>query len=252
MNNLSRLHSGRGLARIGVVVPMSNSNLEPDMYSMLPNGVTVHFVRAGGYDLDKVPDSEQMRQFAEGALDEILQPLVAVRPHILVYGCTSATLSHGPAYDQNFVQRMEAIADTPSVTAAGALVETLKDLGLNKVDFASPYTEQLNKEGADFLAQSGMVIENINYVGSDLGNYGQSELSPEEILKLGREANSEGSEAVVMSCTDMRALEVVDILESEINKPVVTSNLALIYVALKRLGLYTKLPGRVGQMFKEN
>ena len=250
MNDKSRLNAGRGLARIGVVVPMSNSNLEPDMYSVLPQGVTVHFARAGGYDLDKVPDSEQMRKFAEGALEDILQPLVAVRPHILLYGCTSATLSHGPAYDHQFVNRMENLSGIPSITAAGALVEALTDLGLSKVDFASPYTEELNREGADFLAQSGMEIKNINYVGSDLGNYGQSELTPEQVFALGFEANSDDSEAIVMSCTDMRAMEVVDDLEKKINKPVVTSNLALMYVALKRLNLFTELPGQLGLLLK--
>ena len=185
------------------------------------------------------------------APEEILQPLTAVRPHILLYGCTSATLSHGPQYDHDFSQRMEDLSGVPAVTAAGALVETLRDLGISKVDFASPYTEELNKEGADFLSQSGMEIMNINYVGSDLGNYGQSELTPDEVFKLGQSANSNDSEGIVLSCTDMRALEVVDRLESEVDKPVVTSNLAMMYVALKKLNLKADLPGQVGILLNE-
>ena len=47
----------RGRARIGLVVPVSNSNLEPDMTMMRPGGVSLHVMRAGGYDLEEVPDS---------------------------------------------------------------------------------------------------------------------------------------------------------------------------------------------------
>jgi len=72
MNNYSTTnsfeHSGwsesRGRARIGVVVPFSNTNLEPDMMMLRPLGVSLHFARANGYDLDEVPDSNQMRKFA--------------------------------------------------------------------------------------------------------------------------------------------------------------------------------------------
>ena len=95
------------LHRIGVVVPVSNVNLEPDMQLLAPAGVTVHFARAGGYDLDAVPDSEQMRGFALASLDQIIEDLSAVRPHVIAYGCTSATLAHGPAFDRQFCDEIE-------------------------------------------------------------------------------------------------------------------------------------------------
>ena len=38
----------RGLARLGIVVPVSNTNLEPDMMMLAPAGVSLHFTRAGG------------------------------------------------------------------------------------------------------------------------------------------------------------------------------------------------------------
>ena len=60
----------RGRARIGVVVPVSNSNLEPDMTMMCPPGVSAHFARAGGYDVDAVPDETQMQRYSAAAVDE--------------------------------------------------------------------------------------------------------------------------------------------------------------------------------------
>ena len=148
----------RGRARIGVVVPVSNSNLEPDMTMMRPSGVSLHFMRAGGYDLDRIPDSDQMRKFAEAALEEVIVGLAAARVDFVLYGCTSATLAHGLDFDRDFEARIAHLAGVGAVTAAGALVEALGDLGVSKVGLCSPYTRRLNAEGAAFLNQAGFEV----------------------------------------------------------------------------------------------
>ncbi len=238
----------RGRGRIGFIVPVSNSNLEPDMVAMRPEGVSLHFMRAGGYDLEQIPDSAQMRQFAESSLDGVIHALCAARPDVVAYGCTSATLSFGPDYDGEFRKKIEHLAGVPAITAAGALIETLRDLEVKTVSFASPYTLQLNREGAAFLSDCGIEVADVAYVGEDLGNYGQGELSPAEVLALGLECDHVDAQAVVLSCTDMRAVEVIEELEGVLKKPVVSSNQAIMYAASKRLGLSSRVPGRVSDL----
>ena len=131
------MSANRGVARLGFVVPVSNTNLEPDMYSTHPLGASVHFARAGGYDLEKVPDSEQMAQFADSSLAPVLGDLCATRPDVVAYGCTSATLTRGPDYDREFCRKMQSIAGVPCVTAAGALIEALLQLGIKTVSSSS-------------------------------------------------------------------------------------------------------------------
>ncbi len=38
----------RGTARIGVLVPFTNNNLEADMALLRPNGISLHFARLRG------------------------------------------------------------------------------------------------------------------------------------------------------------------------------------------------------------
>ncbi len=237
------LSEDRGQWRIGVIVPVSNSNLEPDMVRMKADGMSMHFMRAGGYDLDEIPDSAQMRQFAEASLTPVMEGLCAVRPHGIIYGCTSATLAHGVDYDHHFVARMEQISGIPCVTAAGSLVMALNALGLSRVAFSSPYTRTLNEEGAAFLHSAGIDVVHCHYIGTDLGNYGQSELSPEDVFALGLAADHPNADAVVLSCTDMRAVEVVETLEQQLGKPVVTSNQASLFAVAAKLGAATRVPG---------
>ena len=42
-----------------------------------------------------------------------------------------------------------------------------------------------------------------------------------------------GVEAVVLSCTDMRSVGTIDRLEAELGKPVVSSNQAMLFAALR-------------------
>ncbi|MEM8860509.1 MAG: Asp/Glu racemase [Chloroflexota bacterium] len=243
--------TSRGRARLGIVVPFSNTNLEPDMQMLRPDGVSLHFARAGGYDLDEVPDSEQMRQFALASLEEVVESLAAARPDTIIYGCTSATLAHGPEFDRQFAQQISDMVGKPAITAAGALVLALESLGVKKIAFSSPYVEELNQEAIDFLAQSGFETVSSAYVGTDLGNYGQGELTPDRVVELGLEANSSEAEAIVLSCTDLRAVEAIEELEQKVGKPVVSSNQALMFAAGRSLNLEANLMVKVGKLFEK-
>ena len=73
--------------------------------------------------------------------------------------------------------------------------------------------------------------------GGDLGNYSQGELKPEQVCELGLRADSPEAEALVLSCTDMRAVEAIPKLQCALGKPVITRNQALMESARVRLCL---------------
>jgi maleate cis-trans isomerase len=227
----------RGRARIGVVVPVSNSNLEPDMMMMCPPGVSVHFARAGGYDVDAVPDETQMQRYSEASVDEVIDGLKACKPNVVLYGCTSATLARGPAFDEEFRSKIEARASVPAVTAASALIEALRDLGVERLAFSSPYVASLNDYAVSFLEAVGFRCVGRADTKSPLGNDEVAALTPEDVMALAEEADRPEAEAIVLSCTDMRAAEAVLEIERRLAKPVVTSNQAMMHAALKRLGI---------------
>ena len=73
----------------------------------------------------------------------------------------------------------------------------------------------------------------------------QGALKPEQVYALGLRCDHPEAEAIVLSCTDMRTLEVLEALEVALDKPVVSSNQALMHVASKRLGVPSCIPGRL-------
>jgi len=233
----------RGQARLGILVPFTNSNLEPDLVLMRPEGISLHVARIGGYDEDQIPDATQMHGLGAADLDEPIRLLMGVKPDVVLYGCTSATLTHGPGFDRALAQKIRAMSGARTVTAAGALVNALRVLGVSRIGFASPYVPAINDLAVRFLSELGVKTAIRSEVGETLDNTGQGALDPGAVFELGLKADHPDAEAIVLSCTDMRSVEILAALEAEIGKPVISSNQAMIFQAAQFLDLSTPLPG---------
>jgi maleate isomerase/arylmalonate decarboxylase len=202
----------------------------------------------GGYDLEEIPDAEQMAGLANADLDEPLRLLMGVCPDVVVYGCTSATLALGIAFDRTLADRIADGSGAYSITAAGALVFALESLAVKRIAFASPYVPALNDDAIEFLGNAGIETVSRADVTGQLDNYGQGRLTPDEVFSLGLKADSAEAEALVLSCTDMRAVETIERLEDAIGKAVITSNQAMMFQAMKLLGLQRE-PVHAGRLF---
>ncbi len=227
----------RGRARIGVVVPVTNTNLEPDLALLAPEGVSIHVSRSGGYDVNAIPDENQMRQYSNSHSDEVVDNLRHCRADVILYGCTSATLAQGPDYDEEFRQRIEKRTGIATVTAASALVAALQGLAIKRFAFTSPYVASLNDLAIFFIEACGHRCVGRADTAKALGNDEVSALKPEDVVALAERANRDDAEAIVLSCTDLRAVESVPEIERRLEKPVITSNQALLVWALRHLGI---------------
>ena len=196
-----------------MIVPGSNTNAEPDCLLLAPSGVTIHTTRSGGYDVEAIPDSDEMRRFAHQALDQQLQLLVDGRVELIAYACTSATLADGAEFDQAFCDEITTKTGLPAVTTAGALIEAIRDLGARRVAFTSPYVQQLADEAVDFIEQCGIEVVNQAGFEKQLSSLEQNALTPQDAYRMGLKTDHPQAEALVIACTDYRALKNVPALD---------------------------------------
>lgn len=242
--------SDRRGGRLGIIIPSSNTNLEPDCAILLPSGVTAHFTRLGGYDVEAIPGSAAMRALAMASVDGPLDLLTAARVNVIGYGCASATLSCGWTFDRRLCADMEAKAEIPAVTVAGAMVEALSALNASRIGFTSPYVGELNRKATAFFVEAGIQVVNRADVGTALSSVEQGRLTPRDAFELGCAADHPDADAIVIGCTDFRAVEAIGVLERELGKPVVTSNQALVFGCLARIGIDTSSVESGGRLFK--
>jgi maleate isomerase len=68
-------------------------------------------------------------------------------------------------------------------------------------------------------------------------NLPKGELFPETAYLAAKEVNTEASDGIFISCTNWRTLEIINTLEKDMKKPVISSVQATIWLALRRLSL---------------
>lgn len=235
--------------RIGVLVPFTNTNLEADIARLLPSDISAHFTRIGGYSLTKIPDASQMQEMGTSNIEDALQLISGVLPDLVFYGCASATLTHGLEFDHKLTSKIKKLTNANAITAAGALISSLKTIGALKIGFASPYVGDVNEQAIQFLSQAGFDTVQCADIGYAVDSHGQGALTPAMIYDLALRADHPDADAIVMACTDLRAVEAIEQIENEIGKPVITSNQAMVFCALNTLGISHNAP-KYGRLFE--
>ena len=112
---------------------------------------------------------------------------------------------------------------------------------------AAPYLDEVCARLRRFLEESGFTVtslENLNLHGLAIPG-----VSDAEVWQLGKRADRPEADAVFLSCTNLRTLDVLDALERDLGKPVVSSNLATMWHALRLAGLRPRLDG-LGSLYR--
>lgn len=238
----------RGRGRVGVVVPYTNTNLELDLFNMRPAGVSLHFTRIAGYDTDCLPSTDEMKRMASTPIDAALDLLSAIRPGVVLYGCTSASLALGLEGDLALATRMSEHCGLRVITAASAILDALNELAISNLAVCSPYDRRLSESAANYFVAAGFNVASVSNPEQDLDSLGQGSISPGELMELALKADHANAEAIVIACTDMCAVECIEAIESRLCKPVISSNQALMFAAVNALGITsTLIPGILGR-----
>ena len=227
------------MAKLGLIVPTTNTVNEAEWRRMAPPGITFALVRMVLHT-----DSHALY----GDLEKAIAELAPHKPDVVAYACTAGSLVL-PL--DAITGRMQQQARVPCVATGPALVHACRALGMRKIALATPYHDALNRHEAHFLAQCG--IEVLSMRGMGIGAGGPHEYTriakvpKEEVYAHCKAADVPAADGMIVSCTDFRALEAIPRLEAELRKPVISSNLATFWAALGAAGLRHPISG-VGKL----
>jgi maleate isomerase len=235
--------------RIGVLVPAGNPTVEPELYRMAPTGVTIHFARLGS--AAGVPGApEGMEQRMLGLLEALpaaVRTLVDLRPAVIVLAHTAVSYLNGPVEEAALAARLAALAGTRATTAAGAVSAGLRQLGVTRLALATPYPESISAACRAFWGASGFEVVGCHRLHDVANIYEETE---ERAYGLGRAADEATAEAVMISGTGLPTAGIIERLERDLGKPVVTSQQASLWRALRLAGVADPVAG-FGRLLRE-
>jgi maleate isomerase len=227
--------------RLGMLLPSGNAAAEAQFNAMLPDGVSLHTTRlklTGSSDAELLAMAEKVEDAASLVADACVD--------LILFHCTAVT-TWDAAMDRALPERITKATGVPATATSRALMAALRALDARRIVMVSPYIEAINARECAFL--EGQQISVLKAVGLNISQ-AKDMISPEpgEWYRLVREHARDDADAYFISCTAVRSLEVVEDLERDLGKPVITSNQVAAWHSLRAMGLKDRLAG-FGRLF---
>ncbi len=222
-------------ARIGFLVPPGNPTVEPEMAALTPPGVSVHFTRLSASGAAGTHAGQEERNHSQiASLDEATRLLSMVSPQVIVLAHTATSYTLGREAEADLVRRQEAASGTRFVTAFGSVLQALACLGVRRIAYATPYDADLTEQGRSHLALHGLDVVGVARLEGVRSIYQET---TERAYAVGKQADRPEAEAVFLSGTGMPTLGMLQVLEDDLGKPVISAASAMMWNALRVAGI---------------
>jgi maleate cis-trans isomerase len=223
-------------ARIGLLLPSVNGTMEKEMWQMAPQGVTMCTTRFASGSHGTPENLRAMEDESKAAARLVADG----QPNVAIYGCTSGSFFEGVGWDKRISKQLEDIVKAPTITTSSAMVDAIRSMGLHKIDVVTPYVALTNERLVRFLNDSGIEVGSVVTFGM-LDLFSHSKIQPSEIYQRAMETASSDSSGLFIACTQLRAIEVIDLLERDLGRPVLSANQVSAWGAFKTLGIDPQL-----------
>lgn len=229
-------------AQIGLIVLQSDETIEPDMRRLIPPEVELL--------VSRVPSGTSVSQDSLAAMESVLAQAASLLPNgarlsVTGYGCTSGTAQIGPTRISELVR---AGVQTPKVTEpVSAVISACRALDLRKIGLISPYVRSVSDRLTEVLGTNGIEVPCFASFNEPLEE-NVARIAPDAIVAAACEmARTEEADVIFLSCTNLRTLDIIDEIEAETGKAVLSSNQVLAWNLLRLAGLSatTDAPGKL-------
>jgi maleate isomerase len=216
--------------RIGLLLPSSSSAQEWDIGRALPDDITLHVARMR---LNNVDADSTLRIVQE--IETESQKLADVDVDVIIFPATAPSSRMGPGYDRELIKRIEAASGKPATTASTALLEALRALAIKQIVLGAPWSAAVNQSVAAFLEANGIKVIAQEALGL-VRNLEIGLLDPQTAFDIGCRVDRPDADAIMLACGNWSTFRIVDRLEQNLGKPVLTTNLVSLWHALKIMG----------------
>jgi maleate isomerase len=234
-------------SKIGRISPSPETVGAEEWRRSMPNGVCLVETRTLIYDVTVDGLSETVKQVERAALE-----LASAEVDVILQAGTAIAFFRGFGHDREISRRIHDATGIQATTSLTAVVDALRALGIQRPAIATSYLADIDARLAEVLEKSDFEVAAIRGMGLkksiDMGK-----VSPEETYRLAREVVrlAPKADGILISCGNLRTFEAIEALETDTGLPVVTSNQAGLWQALRMAGIKDRLTS-LGRLLSEH
>lgn len=235
--------------RLGFLVPERNVTCEEEFPRYLPKDITAHFSRLPRAE-PKLNAASLVEMMQHVDTQSLLLSRVGIQ--VIMAACTSGTFLDGTAAADDLGHRIEAATGIPGYTTSTAVADALRALNVRSFFMITPYPHDITETETTFFEALGFEV-----TGSDTFACSHSEMIPRltsaEVAEMAirHEADIAAADALFISCTNLATMDRLAEMEERFGKPVVSSNSATLWRALRAVDVPSGDLG-AGQLFQQS
>jgi maleate isomerase len=231
-------------AKIGVLVPSTNTIFEPELYAMAPHGVTFHtsrmYVPARAIATDA--EAQAFLEEQRAALQIALCDALSLEPDWLLLGITAMSFLDGVEGHRRLKSSLEEAAGLPVTTGAEAAASALQLLGVKCIAVLTPHPAMMDAHYERFFQESGYEVVRLKGLRCPT-SLAIAQVDEATLRVALEELSGPDVDAIVQVGADLAMACLADEAERWLGKPVIASNAVMLWHALRAYGITDQVRG---------
>ena len=247
-------------AKIGVIIPSTNTAVEYDCQRIIPRGVSWHFSRFMIEHADLSTDEHFMRflEMLRQTIGDSISSLKTCKPDHVMMGMSAETFWGGIKGNDGFVDRIHEMVglDTGLTTGANAVISALEALDVpgnaNKnIAVITPYQPIGDKNVRLFFEDSGYNVRHVVGLRCENAHDAIALVPDHRVMDVVRQVDGDDIDAIIQVGTNLSTSTTFPVIEKWLSKPVLPINVATAWHALRSCGIYDQYD-HLGRLFEES
>lgn len=238
--------------KFAVLIPSTNTSVQPEFDAMRPPGVTNHIsrIRIPNIALNNDADFNRLIELIAQAQNEAVDAVMSCEPTRLVMGISAETFWDGLAASRKLKQELHERTGLPVSMGSEACEAAFGALQMKRIAVVTPYQPVGDKNVQRFFEEAGFMVRRIQGLKCE-SPVKIAHVSEAQLAQTLRELDGDDIDGLVQVGTNLAMARLAGSAEHWLNKPVVAINTAIYWHALRESGVVDRISG-FGRLLEQN
>ncbi len=230
--------------RIGIVVPSTNTSVQPECEMLRPKGVTNHIARISIKERPLTSEQaflehvQAMRDGMRGAIDQVM----TCQPDHVIMAVALEAFWGGVQQADELQRELSERARVGVSMGSTATVAALRRLGAKRIAVLTPHQPRGDEQVRHYFEDAGLEVKRL--VGLKCASPVLiAHTTAKQMIDALKALDGDDIDALVQVGTNLAAIEVCTQAERWLGKPVLAINAVTYWDALRRCGIEDRVTG---------